>query len=443
MVVLAVIALLIFINAIYVAAEFSTVSSRRSRLSRLAEEGSQAADGLLSIVGNSHKLDDYVASCQIGITVSSLVLGYYGQAQLSSLFLPLLDKFGNFNDAVANSISATLVLIVLTISQVLLGELVPKNIGIQYPERLAVLTSVPMQWSSWLFRPLIWLFNGSGQLLMRLFRLHPDSEHIHIHSPEEIGMLVEESGEAGVIAREERRLLRNTLLLRESRIHQVMIPRIRMVAASKDTPLKELFLRVADSQFSRLPIYDNTVDNIIGVIHLKELLKLAFAPDIEISLQDLLHPVAYVPENTPVKTVFSMLQRQRMHVAIILGEFGGTEGMVTLEDLIEEIFGDIRDEFDTLGLPIQILPGEQLLINGDVQVEQLNEWLDLDIQDEDLDTIGGLILNSFGEVPKPGDSIEISGILFTVFQMEGRGISRLKMKANAEQIHHIRKEVLG
>ncbi len=209
--------LLIAINALYVAAEFSSVSTRRSRMSRWAAEGNPRAEAVLRVIEDPVVLDRYIATCQLGITISSLLLGFFAQGQVADFLSPYLLRLGNLSEVAARSIAATIMLLVFTILQALLGELVPKNIGLQYPGRLAMATYLPLRWSMAIFRPLIWFFNGSGQVLMRLFRLTVDTEHTHVHAPEEILMLVEESEAGGLLDKEERRLLVNTLRLRSCR----------------------------------------------------------------------------------------------------------------------------------------------------------------------------------------------------------------------------------
>ena len=268
----AVIITLLLFNALYVAAEFATLSSRRSRLAQLSDEGNRFARMVLPIVEDPAKLDNYIATCQIGITVSSLVLGFYAQAALSPVIAPWLAALGGLAPAAAASLSATIVLLVLTGFQVVFGELVPKNIGVQYPERLALSTAVPLRWSMLLFSPLSWLFNGSGRLVLRLFGIEPTSEHVHVHSPEEIAILVEESGAGGVLDTQERRLIENTLWMRRTTVRQLMVPRTRVLAAPVERPCDELFSLLATSPFSRLPLYDKSIDNILGVVHLKDLL---------------------------------------------------------------------------------------------------------------------------------------------------------------------------
>ena len=414
--------ILIALNALYVAAEFSTVSSRRSRLSHLANQGNKSAGIIFAIITDPKKLDAYIATCQVGITLSSLILGYLGQSQLSGLISPLLNKFGDISLSLANSISATFILIVLSILQILIGELVPKNVGIQFPERLATLTYKPLQFSSIIFKPLIWLFNGSGNLILRIFHLEPSSEHSHIHSPEEIGLLIDESGSGGALKHEEHRLLKNTLLMREAKVQQVMIPRARMLTAPIYFSPNQLLSLIADSPYSRIPLFKDTIDNILGVIHLRDLLCLEHTKTKK-DIKEIMHSVPFIPESMLVKNVFSLLQKKHFQVAIVLDEFGGTAGMVTLEDLLEQIFGDLIDEFDTENPSYQILPGNQIWIRGDLLVEKVNAILNIHLPIENINTIGGLVLNAIGYVPIVNDEIEINGHKFRVEKMSGRGVA--------------------
>jgi CBS domain containing-hemolysin-like protein len=289
-----------------------------------------------------------------------------------------------------------------------------------------------MRWSMGLFKPFIWFFNGSGQLIMRLFGKKIIAEHAHIHSPEEIVMLVEESSAGGLIQKEERRLLKNTLELREAMVRQVMIPRTQMLAAADNHTYDDLFKYLADSPFSRLPLYRGNIDNIVGVVHLKDLLCLNQQLERK-NVADIIRPVPFIPETTPVKTVFAILQRRHLQVAIVLDEYGGTAGMVTLEDLIEEIFGEIQDEFDVYIPPFRLVSQNRLMIRGDTLVEDLNEQLELNLPVDELDTIGGLVLNAFGDVPTTGDEVEIDGGVFRVEKMRGRGITSVSLALSPEQ----------
>lgn len=434
-----VITILISFNSLYVLSEFSTVSSRRSKLSYLANQGDQIAGVILKIVKDPKRLDAYVATCQVGITISSLVLGYYGQSQLTDVISTLFTGSGILPHSTAQSISATLILIFLSIFQILIGELVPKNIGIQFPERMAILTAVPMRWSEMIFKPLIWLFNGSGNLIRRVFKLDLSAEHSHIHSPEEIAMLIDESGEGGLLKTEEHRLLSNTLKMREATVRQMMIPRARMLTAPKSMTRMELLSLVADSPYSRIPIYEEDIDKIQGVIHLRDLLCFD-ENDERWTVQGSLNPAIFIPESMKVKEALNLLQLKRFQVAIVLDEFGGTAGMVTLEDLVEQIFGDLKDEFDTEAAKFQILPNNQIWIHGNMLIDHVNQLLEINLPKEEIDTIGGLILHEIGHVPIANDEVIIDGHRFRVEKMRGRGVAIVSYKADAEVIHSIKEK---
>lgn len=438
LIILAVASLLIFVNSFYVAAEFSAVSSRRSRLAQLAEDGNRLAQALLPIIETPHDFDKYIATCQLGITISSLLLGFFSQSTVTEALLPLFTRFGaGVAEVAARSVVATAVLLFFTVLQVIFGELVPKNIGIQNPERLALATSAPTRGSMALFRPLIWLFNGSGLLLLKLLGLSTEAGHTHVHSPDEILMLVEESEASGLLDQEERRLLRNTLRLRGALVRQVMIPRTRILAAPVDRPCNELLTLLADSPFSRLPLYEGSLDNIVGVVHLKDLLCLQRLSG-QSDVRAVMRPVLFMPETAPVADVFASLQRGRYYVAVVLDEFGGTAGLITLKDLIDEIFGEFQDEFDSLSPPFKLLPGNRLLARGDILVRELNAWLDLMLPTAEVDTLGGLVLSAFGHVPQPGDEVQIEGIHFRVERMDGKGVGAVSFEITADQVRRLK-----
>lgn len=480
--VVSVIAFLIFVNGLYVAAEFSAVSARRPRLAQTASEGGRLAQSVLSILEDPHLLDTYVAACQLGITVSSLMLGYYGQAQLTQLISPLLINLGQSAE-VAQSISTTIILIGLTILQVVLGELMPKNIGIQYPERLAMLTVVPMRWSMRLFQPLVWVFNGSGALILALFGRSHVAEHAHVHSPEEIRMLVEESGAGGVLQEEEQRLLVNTLELRNLTARKMMIPRNRMITASADLGIDDLLVLLANSPYSRLPLYEESVDNVLGVIHLKDLLYLFhnihadYPPGTqrsnggvgkETTVRSIMHSVAYVPESMPAEDLLTVMQQNHQNMAIVIDEYGGTAGMVTIEDVFEEIIGEFQDEFDPEYASLQLHPGNQVLVRGDVQIEDLNEWLGLNLPTNAADTIGGLVFSELGSLPQVGNTVTLpelpasvyddeddadededdasseetkSGVLVRVERMHRNSVAEVKLHVSPEQVAKLHERV--
>jgi CBS domain containing-hemolysin-like protein len=434
---IAVILILIGFNALYVAAEFSSVSGRRARLAQLADEGNSSARLLLPIVEDGHKLDTFIAACQIGITLSSLILGFYGQASLASLLFPLLMSLGSLSAAVSQSLAATIVLVFLTVLQVVLGELVPKNIGVQYPERLALATVRPVRWSIALFRPLIWLFNGSGRAILRLLRLDVTMEHAHVHAPEEILMLVEESGAAGILQAEEQRLLENTLRLRKLLVRQVMIPRTQMLAEPVEQSVETLLEIVANSPYSRVPLYEGNIDNIVGLVHLKDLFCMESSPA-ERDVRRIMRNVEFIYENMPVDEAFALLQRQHAPLAIVLDEYGGTAGIVTLEDLIEEIFGELSDEFDVTAPAFQPLSDRRVLVRGDVLVDEVNETLGLDLPTTEADSIGGLVVSQLSEIPRKHQTTTIGGVELRVESVTSHRVDQVSLVVPEKIVKQLR-----
>lgn len=444
---LAVLTILIAINGFYVAAEFAAVSARRPRLAQMADEGRGGAGAMLDIVEAPHKLDTFVAACQLGITVSSLVLGYYGQAQIMKMLQPFLAQLPPAAQLTAQSISAIVILIVLTIFQVVLGELAPKNAALQRPETLTIITLPIMRWSMILFRPLIALFNGSGQLVLRMMGVQAVGEHAHIHSPEEILMLVEESSAGGVLDAEERRLLVNTLHLRELTAGKIMLPRNRMLAAPVDLSCRELLTLLAESPYSRLPVYEDDIDHIVGVIHLKDLLRAYAEQQVVAQKGDnprqwdahaLLRPAIFLADTLPVDEAMAAMQREQTNLAIVLDEYGGTAGLLTMEDLIEEIIGEFQDEFDVEEPPVKRLSASRLQVRGDVLIDDLNEALGLRLPPEEANTIGGLTLRELGRQPHPGDVVALHTLdrplSVRVETVLGHGVGAVSFDVTPEQL---------
>jgi putative hemolysin len=430
-----VIALLIFLNAFYVAAEFASVSARRTRIRQMAAEGNRLASILRPVLANPHRLDDYVATCQLGITASSLLLGFYGQSQLAELLRPLLVDLGGMQEPAAQSIAATGVLLSLTALQVLLGELVPKSIGVRFPEQLALLTVVPMRWSVVILRPLTWLFNGTGRLVLRLLRQETTAGHSRTHLPEEIELLVAESAKGGLLDAEERVMLRNVFRLSELVTHQVMIPRPRIEAAPVGNALPDLLRQIADSPYTRIPIYENDIDHIIGVVHLKDIFRACFVGG-EVELQDFVRQVPFVPEGMPVDELWTLLKSGHHYVAIVFDEYGGTAGLVTLEDLIEEVFGELQDEFDQESPLIARDDEGAVLLRGDVLVEDVNEYLLLDLPTDRANTVGGLLTSFLGRPAQAGDEVKVGGHTLRVRTVDDLAVTRvsLTLPADAEPI---------
>jgi CBS domain containing-hemolysin-like protein len=427
-----VVAALIAVNGLYVAGEFSVVSARRSRLASMADDGNRTASWLLDVMKTPALLDGLVAACQLGITLSTLVLGFYGQANILRLLTPWIEELDAVSRVALQSAFSIGILLSLTGLQLLFGELLPKNIGLQYPEKTAIVTAAAMRWSMLISRPLIWLFNGSAQIFLRAIGSQPVGEHAHIHSPDEIVMLAEESRAGGVLDREATQLLVNTLELRHETARRVMLPRNRMLAAAVDEPCDALLALLANSPYSRLPLYEGDIDHIVGFVHIRDLLNLHYLRRLAASDQDLsalsvraqMRPVHFVPESLAAEEVLSVMQRQRQHLVIVVDEYGGTAGMITFEDLIEEIIGEFEDEFDRSVPAMELRADHRLWIRGDVLIDELDDLLEVGFPTHAADTIGGLIVLQHGQLPMVGDVVEIGAAQFRIEEMEFNRVGR-------------------
>jgi CBS domain containing-hemolysin-like protein len=431
--VLFIVSLLVGLNALYVAGEFSAVSARRLRIIQLADEGNRLARTILPVLEDPHKLDNYIAASQVGITLSSIVLGIYGQQQLAPRIEPWLARLpwglisSSGSEVAAAGAAALLVLVVLTTLQVILGELLPKSLAIQYPERLALITALPMRWSAdYLLRPLIVLLNGSGALILKLLGATYEGGHAHVHSPEEIVFLVKESHRGGVLDAEERELLGNLFRANAKRAEEIAIPRNRIVAVGVDESIEEVLKLVADSAYTRIPVFNNDIDRIIGFVHLRDLFNL-YSKDKRADLRTILRPVPFVPETLPVAQVWSRLNEAESYLAIVFDEYGSTSGLITREDVIEEFFGELQDEFDHEGALVSARGDGQFLVRGDLLIDDLNDILDLKLPHVFANTIGGLVLYELGRMPRVGDVVEVTNVRLAVEAMENLSIRQVNL----------------
>lgn len=408
---------MVAVNALYVAAEFAAVGSRRSRVQQAAENGDSAAATLLTILRDPKRLDTYVAACQIGITLSSLVAGAYGQSQLTPLFTPALGAVGG------PVVATIIVLILITALQVVLGELLPKTVALRYPERLAIATLRPMQFSLLLFRPLIALFNGTAFALMRAWKLRADHSHAHVHSPEELQGLYRESAAGGLIDSAEREMLAGVLNVEDRVVREIMTPRTKLVTVPAALTAREALLRLANSAYSRFPATGENSDDVVGVLHLRRLFLAAETqPDARVA--DIMRSPLIVADSMAVPDLWRRLREASRHSAVVVDEYGGVAGMVTLEDALEEIFGEMQDEFDQEEEPVNV-QGARVTVRGDVLVEALNDRFDLELPTEEVDTVSGLVWHELGRLPMVGDEVGVEDVVFRVEAMDRRAVQRV------------------
>jgi CBS domain containing-hemolysin-like protein len=416
----ATIALLILLTGLYVAAEFGAVSARRSRLRRLAEDGNALAARLLPVLEDPKALDRYIAASQVGITLSSLILGAYGQATLAPRLTPLLERLVQLQPATMQSLSAGIVLTFLTTLAVIVGELVPKSIALQNPTRTALATVLPMQWSLRAFSWSITFLNGSAMLLLRALRI-PSTGHRHVHSPEEIALLIAESRDGGLLEPQEQVRLHRALRLGLRTASQLMIPRSRLAAIAASLPFGDVLRIVAGSPYSRLPVYRGSVDNIIGILHTKDVV-MRFVQGAGLNVPSLLRPIVHVPDTMPADRLLTFLRERRSHQALVVDASDSVVGLITLEDVVAELLGGVSDEFKSMqARPIRLSDG-RLRLPGSTRLDQIAPliapaWRNVDR------TIAEQITATLGRVPEPGEELEIDGVQVEVEAVEGEAVA--------------------
>lgn len=392
---------LLALNALYVAGEFSAVGVRRGRIRQQAEAGNAAARRLLPVLEDPRRLDRYIAACQIGITLSSLGLGAYGQARLGAWLEPAFARWGG--EAAAAASSAAVVLVVLTVLQMVLAELVPKSLALQYPTRTALLSARPVGWSETLLRPFIWTLNGSGLLLLRLLGLR-QAAHQHIHSPDEIELLIAESRDGGLLRPDEHRRLRQGLRLSTRPSRQLMVPRGRVVGVPLDTSWDELLRMVREAPYTRLPVYRGDIDHIVGVVHSKDVGVAAVRHSPPAGVEALLRPILSIPENLPADRLLGRLREGRNQMAVVVDEYGGTAGIVTLEDVLSELVGEAGDEFRPSDPAPETLPDGRVRLPGAMRMDRAARWIGTPAAGN-ADTLAGWVAEELGTVPEQGARI--------------------------------------
>jgi len=415
---------LILVNAVYVAAEFAAVSVRRSRVRQLASDGNLLAKWLLPLLESPITLDRYIAACQIGITISSLALGAYAQSTFAVWLAPFLSSVGSLPQATAQTTATVIVLLLLTAVQVIFAELVPKSLALQFPTPSALYTLPAMVPSLWIYRPFITWLNGNGHVLLRLMGAPPQT-HRHIHSPDEIELLFAESRDGGLLEADEHQRLRRALRLNVRPAKQLMVPRPRIAALDVDTPLNEVVTMVAMSPYSRLPVYKGSLDNIVGMLHTRDLVRwFVNRSGANMTLEALMRPITSVHESVTADRVLRHLRERRMHQALVVDEFGGTSGLLTLEDVLSELVGDVGDEFKA-GDPVpETLPDGRIRLPGSMAVEDAASLLRAK-WDTDANTVGGMATAALGHLPVSGEAVVIGDYSFTVERVAERAVEWL------------------
>jgi CBS domain containing-hemolysin-like protein len=414
--------LLVALNAFFVAAEFGLVGARRTKLEEMTQRGDRRAALALRAVKS---LGRYISATQLGITLTSLGLGWVGEPAvaglLSTLFSGLPQTIRPF---ATHGLAVAIAFGCITVLHIILGELVPKAWAIVHPERVSSWLVMPLTGFAWVMAGPIALLNGTAVRLLNMLGINPPGEQERVHSADELRMLVEQSEEGGTLGKEDARLIEGVFEFSEKTAQEVMTPRTQMVAIERDLPVGDAADIVASARRSRYPVYLESLDDIVGVVHAKDILT-AVRQQPAATVGMVMRPPLFVPGTREVEDVLADMKRLKVHLAVVLDEYGGTAGLVTMEDLLEEIVGDIFDEYDRLDRP-KPSPEGAPLIDGSLAISDFNAEHELQLDDTDYTTIGGFLFGQLGRLPRAGDRIPAGKDAFEIVEMDGRRVKTVR-----------------
>ena len=421
------IALLIALTAFFVATEFAMVKVRMSRLDQLIAEGKKGAVSAKKVVTH---LDEYLSACQLGITVTALGLGWLGEPTVEKILHPVFEHL-NLDESVTHILSFGIAFALVTFLHVVVGELAPKTVAIQKAETITILFAGPIILFYRIMYPFIWFLNGSARVLVGMFGLKPSSEHEIAHSEEELRILLTDSYKSGEINKNELKYVNNIFEFDERTAKEIMVPRTEIVSISIEDAFSDVMDTIEKESYTRYPVVNGDKDNILGFINVKEFLTAKIMnrnSDEDLNLKSFINPVIRVIETVPIHDLLVKMQKERIHIAILIDEYGGTSGLVTVEDILEEIVGEIRDEFDEDEVPeIRKVKENHFILDGKLLIEDVNNLLGTYLSHEEMDTIGGWFLTQNFDV-QTGTEIETEGYLFKVHEIDGHHIQYLEVK---------------
>ncbi|GIO39523.1 membrane protein [Paenibacillus antibioticophila] len=419
---LVLVVVLIALTAFFVAVEFAIVRVRGSRVDQLIAEGRKNALAVKQVTSN---LDGYLSACQLGITITALGLGWLGEPTVEQILHPVFHSL-HIPEAVTGILSFLIAFIVITYLHVVVGELAPKTIAIRKAEAVAMLTAKPLILFTKIMRPFIWTLNGSANQLVKLIGIKPASEHEEAHSEEEIQIIINESYESGKINQSEYGYVNRIFAFDNMLAREIMVPRTDMVCLYTDKTRDENLEIIVEQQYTRFPVVEENKDNVIGIINTKQFF-LAHRNNPDLDVTSILQPVMAVSEVTPVNELLQRMQKEGTHIAILIDEYGGTAGLVTIEDILEEIVGEIRDEFDKEEeQPIVQVGENHVIVDGKVGVNQINDLLLSELDTEDVDTIGGWLYGTHPEM-NVGETLEHQNLIFKLLDKEPHRFKRLEI----------------
>ena len=423
-------ALLVFLNAFFVAAEFAIVKVRSTRVQELVREGVRGSAAAQNAIQN---LDAYLSATQLGITLASLGLGWIGEPAFANLVTPLLGAVGIWSEKIVHSISLTLAFTLITFLHIVLGELAPKSLAIRRPEEMSLLVSPPLRLFYRVFYPALWFLNASSSFFLRMLYIAPASESELAHSEEELRLLLAESHRIGTLSASKRKLLENVFDYTRRSAKHIMVPRADIVHLSLLRSLSENLETIRQTQHTRYPLCRDDIDHVVGMIHAKDLFQPVEGVHDATDLLKLKRDILFVPESRPLELLQRDFQQRRVHMAIVVDEYGGTSGLVTLEDILEEIVGEIQDEFDTEAPRMESTP-DGYVVDGLVLLEEIASRLGIAVPEHESSTLGGFVIARLGRMARIGDLVALDGYTAKVVEMKGRRVSKLLLVSSGSHI---------
>lgn len=418
---------LVLLNGFFVAAEFAMVKIRASRISQLVDEGNKRAKVAQSVV---HNLDAYLSACQLGITLASLGLGWLGEPAIARLIEPTLMAMGVPVVGV-HTIAFVIAFAIITFLHIVLGELAPKSLAIQRAEGTVLWISAPLMLFHKIMYPFIWMLNGTANALLRAFGIQPASEGELAHTEEEIRILVNQSHRSGLIDNTELALFDNIFEFADRIAREIMVPRIDMVTVDIEDSFEEILEVISREQHTRYPVTLGDKDHIIGFFHVKDIYLQMYRTK-NFNLHTILRKMVMVHESNEISAILKQMQKNHTQMAVVVDEYGGTAGLITMEDIIEELVGEIQDEFDN-ELPPVLKTAEGYSVEGRVLIEEINDLVGTSIANDEVDTIGGWIYALVGDTPETGIILEHDGFSFLVEKVEGHRVERVFIKQTASK----------
>lgn len=422
---LLIIAFLLLSNAFFVASEFAIVRVRRTRMEELSKQGNKTADLVLE---QTEDMDRIVGAAQLGVTISSVALGWVGEATIAGIIEPLFGILPQSAQGIAiHTVSAIIAFSLITFLHVSIGEQAPKLIALQYTEKMALLIAKPIDFIATIFNPLVILLNNFCNLILKILRI-PRPKGTFAHSTEELDMLVDASYKEGVLNETEKEMLHNAFKFSDLNAKEVMIPRTDMVCIPNDITLNELTELTRENQYTRYPVYEEDLDHIKGFLHVKDLYATSLKEH-EFNIEKLIRPILFVPETITMDNAVREFKKYQSQIAIVIDEYGGTAGIITLEDVFEEIFGEVQDEFDEVEeVDIKEIGENTYEANAMLRLDEMAEFFSVDeeeFEEEDVDTVGGVVLKLLGRIAQLDDSVEWKDMTIQVKEIDGVRITKL------------------